>query len=107
MRNEFHVIQSNAGTDRVREQRLGDNPSGIAVLHVGLLVQAIHSLKYVNRGCNLRSPCYRAADLETFLQFAEAPPLLASLAVALIDDIVVIPPPKIVLNMQGVADVTR
>ena len=67
----------------------------------------VESARRVQQGCNLGPLCYSAGSLKTPKQFRANPPVPGARAVSFIDDITVILPPKLYLDMAAIGKVTE
>ena len=66
----------------------------------------VESARGVQRGCNLGPICYSAGSLTILKEFRANPPVPGARAVSFIDDITVILPPELSLDMVAIGKVT-
>ena len=70
-------------------------------------LEVIESARGVQQGCNLGALCYSAGSLKIRKQLRANPPVPESRAVSFIDDITVILPPELSLDMAAIGNVTK
>ena len=67
----------------------------------------VESARGVQQGCNLGPFCYSASSLKILKQFRANPPVPGARAISFIDDITVILPPELSLDMTSIGKVTE
>ena len=67
----------------------------------------VEAARGVHQGCNLGSLCYSAGSLKILNEFKANPPVPGARAVSFIDDITVILPPSLFLDMAAIGKVTE
>ena len=67
----------------------------------------VESARGVQQGCNLGPLCYSAGSLKILKEFRANPPVPGARAVLFIDDITVILPPELSLDMAAIESVTE
>ena len=67
----------------------------------------VKSARGVQQGCNLGPLCYSAGSLKILNEFRANPPVPGARAVSFIDDITVILPPQVSLDMAAIGKVTE
>ena len=67
----------------------------------------VKSARGVQQGCNLGPLCYSAGSLKILNEFRANPPVPGARAVSFIDDITVILPPEVSLDMAAIGKVTE
>ena len=67
----------------------------------------VKSARGVQQGCNLGPLCYSAGSLKILNEFRANPPVPGARAVSFIDDIAVILPPEVSLDMAAIGKVTE
>ena len=67
----------------------------------------VESARGIQRGCNLGPRCYSAGSLKILQEFRPNPPVPGARAVSFIDDITVILPPELSLDMAAIEKVTE
>ena len=70
-------------------------------------LEVVESARGVQQGCNLGPLCYSAGLLKILKEFRANPPVPKARAVSLIDDITVILPPELSLDMAAIGKVTE
>ena len=80
-------------------------PKLLFVLDDGGL-EVVESARGVQQGCNLGPLCYSAGSLKILKEFRANPPVPGARAVSFIDDITVILPPELSLDMAAIGKVT-
>ena len=70
-------------------------------------VEVVKSARGVQQGCYLGPLCYSAGALKILKEFRSKPPVPGAKAVSFIDDITVILPPELSLDMSAIATVTE
>ena len=70
-------------------------------------LEVVESARGVLQGCNLGPLCYSAGSLKILKQFRANPPVPRARAVSFIDDITVILPPELSLDMAAIGKVTE
>ena len=70
-------------------------------------LEVVESARGVQQGCNLGSLCYSAGSLKILKEFRANPQVSGARAVSLIDDITVILPPELSLDMAAIGKVTE
>ena len=61
----------------------------------------------VQQGCNLSPLCYSAGSLKILKEFRANPPVPEARAISLLNDITVILPPELSLDMAAIGKVTE
>ena len=69
--------------------------------------EVVESARGVQQGCNLGPLCYSAGSLKILKEFRANPPVPGARAVPFIDDITVILPPELSLDMAAIGKVTK
>ena len=69
--------------------------------------EVVESARGLQQGCNLGPFCYSEDSLKTLKEFRANPPVPGARAVSFIDDITVILPPELSLNMTAIGKVTE
>ena len=69
--------------------------------------EVVESARGVQEGCNLGPLCYSPGLLKILNEFRANPPVPGARAVSFIDDITVILPPKLSLDMAAIGKVTE
>ena len=64
-------------------------------------LEVVESARGVQRGCNLGPLCYSAGSLKILKEFRANPPVPGARAISFIDDITVILPPELSLDMAA------
>ena len=67
----------------------------------------VESARGVQQGCNLGPLCYSAGSLKILKEFRDNPPVPGARAVSVIDDITIILPPDLSLDMAAIGKVTE
>ena len=70
-------------------------------------LEVVESARRVQQGCNLGPLCYSAGSLKIPKEFRANPPVPGARAVSFIDDITVILPPELSLDMAAIGKVTE
>ena len=70
-------------------------------------LEVVESAQGVQQGCNLAPLCYSAGSLKILKEFRANPPVPGARAVSFIDDITVILPPELSLDMDAIGKVTE
>ena len=70
-------------------------------------LEVVESARGVQQGCNLGSLCYSAGSLKILKELRANPPVPGPRAVSVIDDITVILPPELSLDMAATGKVTE
>ena len=70
-------------------------------------LEVVESARGVQQGCNLGPRCYSAGSLKILKEFRANPPVPGARAVSFIDDITVILPPELSLDMAAIGKVTE
>ena len=70
-------------------------------------LEVVESARGVQQGCNLGPLCYSAGSLKILKEFRANPPVPGARAVSFIDDITVILPPELSLDMAAIGKVTE
>ena len=70
-------------------------------------VEVIESTRGVQQGCNLGPLCYSAGALKILKEFKSHSPVPGARVVSFIDDITVILPPELSLDMAAIGTVTE
>ena len=70
-------------------------------------LEVVESARGVQQGCNLGLLCYSAGSMKILKEFRANPPVPGARAVSFIDDITVILPPELSLDMAAVGKVTE
>ena len=70
-------------------------------------LEVVESAWGVQQGCNLGPLCYSAGSLKILKEFRVIPPVPGARAVSFIDDITVILPPELSLDMAAIGKVTE
>ena len=70
-------------------------------------LEVVESARGVQQGCNLGPLCYSAGSLKILNEFRAYPPVPGARAVSFIDDITVILPPELSLDMAAIGKVTE
>ena len=70
-------------------------------------LEVVESARGVQQGCNLGPLCYNAGSLKILKEFRANPPVPGARAVSFIDDITVILPPELSLDMAAIGKVTE
>ena len=70
-------------------------------------LEVVKSARGVQQGCNLGPLCYSAGSLKILNEFRANPPVPGARAVSFIDDIAVILPPEVSLDMAAIGKVTE
>ena len=70
-------------------------------------LEVVESARGVQQGCNLGPLCYSAGSLKILEEFRANPPVPGARAVSFIDDVTVILPPELSLNMAAIGKVTE
>ena len=67
----------------------------------------VESTRGIQRGCNLGPLCYSTGSLKILQEFRANPPVPGATAVSFLDDITVILPPELSLDMVAIGHVTE
>ena len=67
----------------------------------------VRSPRGVHQGCNLGRLCYSASSLKTLKEYRANQPMPGARAVSFMDDIMVILPPELSLDMAAIGKVTE
>ena len=67
----------------------------------------VESARGVQQGCNLGPLCYSAGSMKILKKISASPPMPGARAVPFIDDITVILPPELFLDMAAIGKVTE
>ena len=70
-------------------------------------LEVVESARGVQQGCNLGPLCYSAGSLKILKEFRTNPPVPGARAVSFIDDITVILPPELSLDVAAIGKVTE
>ena len=70
-------------------------------------LEVVESVRGVHQGCNLGPLCYSAGSLKILKEFRANPPVPGARAVSFIDDITIILPPELSLDMAAIGKVTK
>ena len=70
-------------------------------------LEAVEPARGVQQGCYLGPLCYSAGSLKILIEFWAKPPVPGARAVSFIDDITVILPPELSLDMTAIEEVTE
>ena len=70
-------------------------------------LEVVESARGVQQACNLGPLCYSACSLKILNEFGANPPVPGARAVSFIDDITVILPPELSLDMAAIGKVTE
>ena len=70
-------------------------------------LEVVESTRGVQQGCDLGPLCYSAGSLKILKEFRANPPVPGARAVSFIDDITVILPPELSLDMAAIGKVTN
>ena len=70
-------------------------------------IEVIESTRGVQQDCNLGPLCYSAGALKILKEFKSQPPVPGARVVSFIDDITVILPPELSLDMAAIGTVTE
>ena len=70
-------------------------------------LEVVEPARGVQQGCNLGPLCYSAGSLKILKEFRANPPVPGARAVSFIDDITVILPPELSLDMAAIGKVTE
>ena len=70
-------------------------------------LEVVESARGVQQGCNLGPLCHSAGSLKILKEFRANPPVPGARAVSFIDDITVILPPELSLDMAAIGKVTE
>ena len=73
----------------------------------GVGLEVVESARGVQQGCNLGPHCYSAGSLKILKEYRANPPVPGARAVSFIDDITVILPPELSLDMAAIGKVTE
>ena len=95
-----------AGTSTSLASRINGKKTHTHTLDGGGL-EVVESARGVQQGCNLGPLCYSAGSLNILNEFRANPPVPGARAVSFIDDVTVILPPELSLDMVAMGKVTE